>query len=145
MHTCPPPKAPSLLSVGQTPGYHCRSSNDFSSFKVCARALVQHEPKPLRERESGNICNPEKVARVRVDNTEMLMSNIAWFLSRKKCSSKQVFTFFMSFVPLFWEYFWNINRILFFFFFWQYLWHAEVPGPGIEPVPQQWQCQILCC
>ena len=23
------------------------------------------------------------------------------------------------------------------------LWHVEVSGPGIEPVPQQWQCQIL--
>ena len=24
-----------------------------------------------------------------------------------------------------------------------YSWHAEVPRTGIEPVPQQWQCQIL--
>ena len=22
-------------------------------------------------------------------------------------------------------------------------WHAEVPGPGIKPAPQRWQCQIL--
>ena len=35
------------------------------------------------------------------------------------------------------------------FFFWLYLWHVEIPGPGIEPVPQQWprpqqqQCHIL--
>ena len=36
----------------------------------------------------------------------------------------------------------NIEEILqthkfFFFFFLPYLWHGEVPGPGIEPVPQQ--------
>ena len=36
-----------------------------------------------------------------------------------------------------------------FFFFWQHLWHVEVHGPGIKPVPQQqpklllWQRQIL--
>ena len=34
-------------------------------------------------------------------------------------------------------------------FFWLHPWHAEVPGPGIKPMPQQWleplqwQCQIL--
>ena len=34
-------------------------------------------------------------------------------------------------------------------FFWPHPWHAEVPRPGIEPLPQewpvqhQWQCQIL--
>ena len=28
-------------------------------------------------------------------------------------------------------------------FFPPYLWHREVPGPGIEPEPQQWQCWIL--
>jgi len=28
-------------------------------------------------------------------------------------------------------------------FFWPCLWHAEVPVPGIEPLPQQWLCQIL--
>ena len=33
-------------------------------------------------------------------------------------------------------------------FFWLHLWHVEVPGPGIEPTPQQqpklqqWQCWI---
>ena len=35
------------------------------------------------------------------------------------------------------------------YFFWPHPQHAEVPGPGIKPVPQQqpellqWQCQIL--
>ena len=24
-----------------------------------------------------------------------------------------------------------------------HLWHVEVPGPGIESTPQQWQCRIL--
>ena len=28
-------------------------------------------------------------------------------------------------------------------FVWLYPWHAEVPGPGTEPVPQQWQHRIL--
>ena len=28
-------------------------------------------------------------------------------------------------------------------FFWPHLWHAEVPGPGMEPEPQQRQHQIL--
>ena len=28
-------------------------------------------------------------------------------------------------------------------FFWPRPQHMEVPGPGIEPVPQQWQCWIL--
>ena len=31
----------------------------------------------------------------------------------------------------------------FFFFFWLYPQHTKVPGPGIRPMPQQWQCQIL--
>ena len=37
----------------------------------------------------------------------------------------------------------------FFFCFWPHPWHGEIPGPGIEPMPQQlpeqqsWQCQIL--
>ena len=30
-----------------------------------------------------------------------------------------------------------------FFFFHTYPWQAEVPGPGIEPVPHQWQHRIL--
>ena len=33
-------------------------------------------------------------------------------------------------------------RFLFFgfvlFFIWPCSWHVEVPGPGIEPTPQQW-------
>ena len=29
------------------------------------------------------------------------------------------------------------------FWFWPCLWHAEVPGPGVEPVPQQWPWQVL--
>ena len=38
---------------------------------------------------------------------------------------------------------------LFVLCFWPYLWHEEVPGPGIEPMPQQlpellqWQCGLL--
>ena len=31
------------------------------------------------------------------------------------------------------------------FSFWLLLWHAEVPGPGIELKPQTWQSQILNC
>ena len=31
----------------------------------------------------------------------------------------------------------------FFFFFFAAPQHVEVPGPGIEPTPQQWQCWIL--
>lgn len=27
--------------------------------------------------------------------------------------------------------------------FWPCLWHAEVPGPGMEPEPQQWKHQVL--
>ena len=30
-----------------------------------------------------------------------------------------------------------------FFFFWLHSWHAEVPGSGIKPMPQQWQHWIL--
>ena len=30
-----------------------------------------------------------------------------------------------------------------FFFFWPHPQQGGVPGPGIEPAPQQWQCQIL--
>ena len=33
--------------------------------------------------------------------------------------------------------------LFFFFFFWPCLLHVEIPGLGTEPVPQQWQCQIL--
>ena len=33
--------------------------------------------------------------------------------------------------------------LFFFFFFWSHPRHAEVPGPGIEPMPQQGQHQIL--
>ena len=29
------------------------------------------------------------------------------------------------------------------FFFWPHPWQAEIPGPGIKPVPQQWRCWIL--
>ena len=37
---------------------------------------------------------------------------------------------------------WKLRLFLFFFFF--FFWpHAEVPRPGIEPKPQQWQCQIV--
>ena len=32
---------------------------------------------------------------------------------------------------------------LFFLLFWPYLWHAEVPRPGIKSVPQQQQSWIL--
>ena len=32
---------------------------------------------------------------------------------------------------------------LFVCFLWPLLWHAQVLGPGMEPVPQQSQCQIL--
>ena len=30
-----------------------------------------------------------------------------------------------------------------FFFFWPHLWPWEVPRPGTEPAPQQWQCWTL--
>ena len=30
-----------------------------------------------------------------------------------------------------------------FLFFLGPLWHVEVSGPGIEPIPQQWQCRML--
>ena len=33
---------------------------------------------------------------------------------------------------------WNCFLHLSFFFFWPCLWHVDVPGPGIKPVPQQW-------
>ena len=33
----------------------------------------------------------------------------------------------------------------FLFVFWPCPWHAEVPGPGIKPEPQQSQCQPLNC
>ena len=32
--------------------------------------------------------------------------------------------------------------LFFLFFFWLHPWHAEMPRPGIEPAPQQWQHQI---
>ena len=41
------------------------------------------------------------------------------------------------------------GKIILHTFFWSWLWHAEVPGSGIKPVPQQWpkpqqsQCWIL--
>ena len=41
------------------------------------------------------------------------------------------------------------RSFVFFFFLWLYLWHEEVPGPGVKLVPQQrpkipqWQYQIL--
>ena len=47
-----------------------------------------------------------------------------------------------------WECFLNFSFFAVFFFLLT-LWHLEVPGPGIKPVPQQepgpqqWQCQIL--
>ena len=35
--------------------------------------------------------------------------------------------------------FWfSTNCILSFFLFWPCLWQVEVPGPGVEPTPQQW-------
>ena len=30
-----------------------------------------------------------------------------------------------------------------FFFFWPYPWHGEVPGPRMEPMPQEWQGLVL--
>ena len=42
-----------------------------------------------------------------------------------------------------------LGGILFIFYFWPHLWHAGVPGPGIEPSmqqwpePQKWQCWSL--
>ena len=45
---------------------------------------------------------------------------------------------------LFWENFIHIFPVIYisFFFFFLFLcpWHVEVPGPGIEPAPLQWQC-----
>ena len=35
------------------------------------------------------------------------------------------------------------ETVFFFFFFWLCPWFAEVHRPGLEPSPQQWQCQIL--
>ena len=32
--------------------------------------------------------------------------------------------------PIYW--------VFFICLFWLHLWHAKVPGPGLEPVPQQW-------
>ena len=29
-------------------------------------------------------------------------------------------------------------NVSFLVLFWPHLWHVEIPGPGIEPVPQQW-------
>ena len=37
----------------------------------------------------------------------------------------------------------HLRTVMFFFFFWLCPGHAEVPGPGTEPVPQQWQRWIL--
>ena len=51
--------------------------------------------------------------------------------------------FFNSFIEL--EFTHYTIRSFFFFFFWLCLQHVEVPGPGIEPVPVQWQYQILNC
>ena len=36
-----------------------------------------------------------------------------------------------------------IWREHFILFFWPHLQHTQVPRPGIEPLPQQWQCLIL--
>ena len=33
--------------------------------------------------------------------------------------------------------------LIFWGFFWPRLWHAEIPRPGIKPMPQQWQSQLL--
>lgn len=37
--------------------------------------------------------------------------------------------------------FWGFS--VFVFSVWLQLWHADIPGPGFEPLPQPWQCQIL--
>ena len=38
----------------------------------------------------------------------------------------------------------SIGSLFFFFFFWwPHPWHVEGPGPGIDPMPQQWQYQIF--
>ena len=36
-----------------------------------------------------------------------------------------------------------LSFICLFVYFWPCPRHAESPGPGIKPMPQQWQCQIL--
>ena len=34
-------------------------------------------------------------------------------------------------------------HFILFYLFWPCPWHVEVPGPGIEPTPREWQWQIL--
>lgn len=58
-------------------------------------------------------------------------------ISSEKCSFSIWFPSRSRSVP--WENNWS--KILFFFFFW--LQHAEIPGQGTKPAPQQWQCRIL--
>lgn len=45
---------------------------------------------------------------------------------------------------------WGVEEFLFclvlfllFIYFWLHPWHMQVPGPGVEHEPQQWQYQIL--
>ena len=37
------------------------------------------------------------------------------------------------------------KKKIIFFFFWLCLWHVQVPRPGIELAPQQWQHRVLNC
>ena len=37
----------------------------------------------------------------------------------------------------------QIGNLSLFFSFWLHQWHVNVPRPGIEPKPQQWQCWIF--
>ena len=49
------------------------------------------------------------------------------------------FVLFLSLELTFLHFFFVVvaAAVLFFGFFWQCLWHVEVPGPGIKPMPQQ--------
>ena len=49
-----------------------------------------------------------------------------------------VLCFLLTYLLLSFVYF-----LLFLLSFWPHLWCVRVPGPGIRPVPQQWQCWVV--
>ena len=69
--------------------------------------------------QTFKLCNMDKLTKVSHQVTK-----ICFLLIILKCFCHKKFFFF-------------------FFFFWLHPWHAEVPRPGIKPLPQQQQCQIF--
>ena len=63
-----------------------------------------------------------------------------WYLLRT-FSVVVFFPVYMMYIFCFFTYHiffgWKLDILFLFIYFWLYLWHAEVPGPGIEPMPQQ--------